>query len=55
MEDAAQQVRWGPEAIHLQECPPLSPFMDAPMEVEEIGTKLVQEDGATVEDKVVVE
>ena len=47
MENVGQQVRWAPEPILVQEGPPLALLIEEPMEVEEIGTVLVQEDDNT--------
>ena len=40
---------WQLELILVQEGPPLEPFKEVPMKVEEEGTMPTQEDGATVE------
>ena len=55
MEDMVPQVRWRPTLVLAQEALPLAPFIEAPMEIEENGAMLVQEDSATAEDDAMAE
>ena len=41
-------MRWATVPILVREGPPLAPFWEVPMEVEEEGTMSVREDGALV-------
>ena len=51
MEEVEQRVMWGLELILVQEGPPLVPLTEV-LE-EESGSRLVQEDGAMVDDAAV--
>ena len=55
MEDMGPRLRWGPALVLAQEALPLAPFIEAPMEIEENGAMLVQEDSATAEDDAMEE
>ena len=50
-----QRVRWGLELLLAQEGPPLPPLTEAPIEIEENGATLAQEDGAMVEDDAIAD
>ena len=53
MKDMGQQVGLGLAPILEQEGPPLAPFMEVPIEVEEEGIMLTKEDGTAAGDMAV--